>query len=147
MMHKMIAFFISSICSISIAPMIIALPLIAHQNQTPMTDEVGAMIHVDPDDMPHVGKPSLTWFMLSQNNGEMIAPENCDCRVMVYDAENEAIAHHLPLSVTTVEEQPVLSTMITFPSPGVYTVVLSGESENDSFEAFELRFPITAVNP
>lgn len=148
-MHKILPIFISAVCGLTFVPMIIALPLIAHQSRmtTTSSDGVEAMIHVDPDDTPLAGQDSQTWFMLSQTNGRMISLERCNCQVMVYNASNEPIADDLSLSTLSVQGHDVISTTINFPAPGPYTVVLSGTAKDESFAPFELEFPITAVNP
>ncbi|MBE9180069.1 hypothetical protein IQ268_15975 [Oculatella sp. LEGE 06141] len=146
-MHRILPIFISTVCGLSFAPMIIALPLIAHQNQMVSADSIGATIHVDPNDIPLAGEASQTWFMLAQKDGSMIALENCDCQVMAYDSNNEPLAHHLPLSTISVQGHEAIGTTITFPTPGSYTVVLSGESKDGSFSPFRIEFPIMAVNP
>ncbi|NJP12035.1 MAG: hypothetical protein HC866_23290 [Leptolyngbyaceae cyanobacterium RU_5_1] len=144
-MHKILPIFVSTVCGFSIAPLIIVPPLIAHQQQNAANVEV--MIHLDPDDSPFAGKPTLTWFMLMRNNGDMIAPANCNCRVTAYDSGNKAIAHHLPLSTIQLEGHKKghqgIRTTITFPKPGSYTVVLSGQARDNSFNPFELKFPVT----
>ncbi len=144
-MHRILPIFIWTICSSSIIPLAFALPLIAHQER--MGAKVGAMIHLDPNDSPYAGKPTLTWFMLTRRGGDMISPSNCDCSVAAYDSRNQAIAHHLPLSTITLEGHKQghegIRTMITFPNPGAYTVVLSGQANDKSFESFEVKFPVT----
>lgn len=139
-----------AVCGLSIEPSLHSLPLIAHQqHQTTTSDSstINVMIHLDPDDTPHAGHPSETWFMLMQPDGSIIPPADCDCRARVYDSEGETVFHHLPLSSTMVNGQEAISTNITFPSPGAYTIVLSGESNNASFEPFEINFPVTAILP
>lgn len=117
---------------------------IAHQ--TVKTAEVEAMIHLEPDDSPYAGKPTLTWAMLTRQGGEMIAPSACKCRLMAYDWRNRAIAHHLPLSTMQMEGHQkgheAIRTTIKFPKPGAYTVVLTGQAKDNSFAPFEFKVPV-----
>ena len=144
-MHRILPFFIWTVCSSAIIPLAFALPLIAHQER--MGTSVGAMIHLDPNDSPYAKKPTLTWFMLTRRGGSMISPSDCNCHVAVYNARNQSIAHDLPLSTMSMEGHQkghqAIRTTITFPKPGAYTVVLSGQSKDRSFEPFELKFPVT----
>ncbi len=117
---------------------------LAHQSNAAM---LGASIHLDPNDMPQRGQASLTWFLLTRPNGGVIAPESCNCQVSVYNSENQLVTHHLPLStiaLTTSKqiEHRAISTHILFPESGDYTVVLSGRSNDGSFEPFVLDFPV-----
>jgi hypothetical protein len=114
---------------------------IAHQHLTVGT--IQATVHLDPDDSPHATIPSLTWFHLSHPDGETIPLSNCNCNLVVYDAQNQPIAHP-QLSETEVEghEKPI-STSITFPTPGTYQLVFTGEPKGDDFQPFELTVPVT----
>lgn len=145
-MHRKLVALTAIICGFAIAPSINIAPLHAHQQQT-NANSVGAMIHLEPDDSPHAGKPSTTWFMLTRPNKDIIAPSKCNCRVVVYNAQKQRIFHHLPLSTMPVEGHQkgheAIRTTITFPKPGSYTVLLSGESKDGSFNPFKLTFPVT----
>jgi hypothetical protein len=146
-MLRIVPIFILTVFGFSLAPLMLDLPSIAHRQQTMPAGQVGAMIHLDPNDSPHAGHPSQTWFMLTNPDGNVIPPSDCNCRVTVYDLQGTAIMSDLPLSSVSIHGQQAISTSITFPDPGSYTVVLSGQSQNNSFEPFELRFAVTAVNP
>ncbi len=144
-MNRILSVIGLAVCGFMLVSMVDT-PLTAHQKM--MTDgDVGAMIHLDPDDSPYAKKPTLTWFMLMRRSGNMISGSNCDCRVAAYDSRNRAIAHHLPISLMPLEghqkEHEVIRTMITFPKPGRYTVILTGQSKDESFAPFELKFPVT----
>ena len=121
-------------------------PSSAHQKMF-TAGNVGAMIHLDPNDSPYPGKPTKTWIMLMQRDGNMIAPSSCNCSIAAYDARHQAIAHHLPLTTIAVEGHQkghqALATTITFSKPGAYTVVLTGQATDKSFAPFELKFPVT----
>jgi hypothetical protein len=139
-----------AVCGLTIEPMLHSSSLIAHQQHeaaTSASSTISVMIHLDPDDTPHAGHPSATWFMLMQPDGSVIPPSDCNCGARVYDAEGEMVFHHLPFSSTWVNGYEAIGTSITFPTPGAYTIVLSGESTNASFEPFEIEFPVTAVVP
>ncbi|XGV97365.1 MAG: hypothetical protein ACAF41_32180 [Leptolyngbya sp. BL-A-14] len=144
-MNKILPFLLWTVCISAIMPLAFALPLLAHQEQT--ASSVGAMIHLDPNDSPYAGKPTLTWFMLTRKGGSMISPATCNCRITVYNARNQAIARDLPLSTMEIEGHQkghrAIRTTITFPKAGAYTVVLSGQAKDKSFAPFEIKFPVT----
>ncbi|NJR37546.1 MAG: hypothetical protein HC781_00295 [Leptolyngbyaceae cyanobacterium CSU_1_4] len=118
-----------------------SLNAIAHQHM--MVGTVQATVHLEPDDSPYAKIPSLTWFHLSHPQGETIPLANCNCNLVVYDSRNQPIAYP-QLSEADVEghERPI-STSITFPTPGLYQLVLTGEPKGDSFQPFELTVPVT----
>jgi hypothetical protein len=146
-MNKILPVLIAAVCGFSVTSLGHVLPAIAHQDQMSTSGNVGAMIHVDPNDTPPAGQPRPAWFELTRADGSPIPLSDCNCQVMVHNAQDRAIIHDLPLASTSVAGEEVISTTITFPTPGSYTVVLSGESKDGSFEPFEIMFPITAVTP
>lgn len=139
-MRQSISLFIASLL-IPASLFINSSTAIAHQDLTVGTVEV--TIHLEPDDSPYAKIPSLTWFHLSHPNGETIPLSNCNCKLVIYDAQNQPIAQP-QLSEAEVEghEQPI-STSITFPTSGTYQLVLTGESKGDDFQPFELTVPVT----
>jgi hypothetical protein len=114
---------------------------IAHQDVT--VETVKATVHLEPDDSPYATIPSPTWFHLSRPDGETIPLSNCNCNLVVYDEQNQPIAYP-QLSEAEVEghEQPI-TTSITFPTPGIYQLVLTGEPKENDFQPFELTVPVT----
>lgn len=145
-MHRILPIFVWTVCGFAIAPSIFNSPLTAHQEKT-VPRNLTAMIHLEPNDSPYAKKPTMTWFMLTRTNGDMIAPATCNCRVAAYDSSNQPIAQQLPLSTMQMEGHKkghkAIRTTITFPKPGSYTVVLSGQAKDRSFNSFELKFPVT----
>ncbi|NEQ28822.1 MAG: hypothetical protein F6K28_59700 [Microcoleus sp. SIO2G3] len=139
--------FMLTLSALAIAPFI--LPAIAHQAQHQATSSteggMEVMIHLDPNDSPVAGSSSETWFVLTAPSGDNVPLANCNCEAMVYDANEQMVVHNLPLGATMVDDKEAIGTAITFPAPGSYTVVLSGQSQDGSFEPFEIRFPVTAV--
>jgi hypothetical protein len=141
-MHRILPIFILSVFGISLAPLIGALPSIAYRQMTPSAT-VGATMHLEPNDMPHAGQASQTRFMLTQRGGSIIPPAKCRCEIAIYDAGNRAVGTNVnrrPLSAMSANPQAI-GTTVTFPTAGTYTVVLSGQAEDQSFEPFELIFP------
>lgn len=141
-MHKLIAVFVSTVCGFSVALTMGNLLSIA-ANQITTTKTIAATIDLGPDNTPRAGKANLTEFVLTQKQGIAIPPANCTCQVAIYNANNQLIMRDLPLSATQQEGQQAISTIITFPTPGTYTLVLTGQSNDGSFEPFVLNFPVT----
>ncbi|WP_088893898.1 hypothetical protein [Leptolyngbya ohadii] len=115
--------------------------LIAHQDVRDGT--INGRLHLDPDDSPFAGQPSLTWFHLYSGN-DAITLANCNCNLLVYDAQNQQVAKP-ELSETEMEghrERPITAS-ITFPKAGTYQVVLTGQPKAEGeFQPFRIAVPI-----
>jgi len=142
MMHKLLAAFISSVCGFSVALTAGNLFSLA-VNQIKTTETIAATIHLDPGNEPRAGQASLTKFVLTHSQGQPVPPSNCDCQIAIYNADNQLVMRDLPLSAVQTTGQQSISTIITFPTPGAYRLVLTGHSHNGSFEPFVLNFPVT----
>jgi hypothetical protein len=141
MMHRFLALFVSSVCGFSVVLTLGNLFSIA-ANQVTAPKTIAATIDLAPNHAPRAGQASLTQFRLTQAKGEIIPPANCACQIAIYNADQHLIMRNLPVSTMQVEGQPVISTIITFPAPGVYRLVLTGQANDGSFKPFVLNFPI-----
>jgi hypothetical protein len=150
-MRKILPICMATVLGVSLAPLIGMLPLDAHQQKT-TPKSVGAMIHLEPDDLPYAGKSTMTWFVLTRRGGAVISPATCDCQVVAYGADKQGsktnwTTDRLPLSTMAMaghqKGHQGIRTNITFPKPGSYVVVLSGKSKDGSFNPFEVKFPVT----
>ena len=123
-------------------------PASAHKIET--AEDVGATLHIEPNDTPRAGETALAWFALTRKGGKIIPLKECDCRLAVYSEPREAAA--TPLAKPSLEAvsaeryQGIPGANITFPKPGAYQLEFSGKPANDdSFKPFELKFDITVA--
>jgi hypothetical protein len=121
---------------------------IAHQVK--IAEEVGATIHVEPNDNPRAGENSQTWFALTRKGGKSIAVEECDCQLAVYKqprkpGDSPVLKPALkPLSAEQYKDIPGAD--IVFPQVGVYQVALTGKAKDaNSFKPFDLQFDVTVA--
>lgn len=142
MMHKILALFVSSVCGISVVLTMGNLFSIA-ANQISPPETIAAEMHLASDKAPRAGQANLTQFTLTQAEGETISPANCACEIAIYNANNQLIMRDLPLSILMQEDRQMISTIITFPSPGTYRLVLTGQFQDGRFEPFVVNFPIS----
>lgn len=99
---------------------------------------IGVNLHVDPDDAPVAGQESKFFVDIQDKSGRFNPnnPANCDCRLTIFQKD------------TPLKELPVTSggsyTQIryTFPSSGIYTVVIEGKSlgKGIAFQNFKTSF-------
>ncbi|MBI4783906.1 MAG: hypothetical protein HY785_21690 [Oscillatoriophycideae cyanobacterium NC_groundwater_1537_Pr4_S-0.65um_50_18] len=141
-MHRILPIFILSVFGIAFAPLIGTLPSIAYRQQVASSNSVGASIHLEPNDTPQANQASPMQFVLTQRGGGLIPPESCACQVAIYNSANQTIAQNIPLSTASTKASQAIEAMITFPAADSYTVVLSGQSKDDTFQPFELIFPV-----
>lgn len=140
-MHKFLALFVSTVCGISVVlTMGNLFSIAANQITSPAT--VAATIDIDSKNTLRAGQANLTRFTLTQE-GEILSPSDCNCQIAIYNAENELIMRDLPLSILPVDGEKTISTIITFPTPGTYRLVLTGQSNDGNFKPFVLDFPVT----
>lgn len=121
----------------------------AHKVKT--DTDVGATLHIEPNDNPEAGKPTKLWFALARKGGKVIPLEECDCNLQVYKEpvkqQNSPILKPSLEAVSAEKYQGIPGTRMTFPTPGAYQLTLSGKPRNntESFQAFELKFPVTVA--
>ncbi|MGA7954137.1 MAG: hypothetical protein WCA07_11525 [Gloeobacterales cyanobacterium] len=107
---------------------------------------VGALMHIEPNDDPKVGVSSKIWFDLVKKGGQQISLADCDCVFSLYKG-----TARIPLVTPTLTEskaeetKSVLSAQVTFPERGAYRLVLSGKPKGkNSFNPFTLRWAVRA---
>ncbi|AFZ67997.1 hypothetical protein [Deinococcus peraridilitoris] len=105
---------------------------------------VGALLHIEPDDDPVVGKVSATWFETRARGGRPITLTNCNCTVSVYAGSVQP--HKKPVLTPKLKsEKNRLGVDLVFPAEGAYTLVLSGMPKNGAtFNAFRLEWVVRA---
>jgi hypothetical protein len=138
----------------AIAPLVIGVPLtlapgmasLAWAHQVQIAEDVGATLHIEPNDVPRAGEATQAWFALTKAGGTGIPLAACDCTLTLFSSDGTAIATPAlaPLSAEGYTEIP--SAMVTFPTVGAYTLVLAGAPRNGAdFAPFELRFNVTVA--
>ncbi|MBW4632185.1 MAG: hypothetical protein KME30_09855 [Iphinoe sp. HA4291-MV1] len=125
-----------------------AYPAVAHK--IAIAADVGATLHIEPNDNPRAGESTQTWFALTRKGGKVIPLAECNCQLAIYaepHSSGEPPLIEPPLQPVSAERyQGVPGTEITFPRPGAYQLQLSGKPKNGgSFQPFELKFAVTVA--
>ncbi|MEA5448748.1 hypothetical protein VB780_09235 [Leptolyngbya sp. CCNP1308] len=118
------------------------LPAQAHK--TEVAGDVAGTWHLEPNHSPKAGEPARVWVALTQQGGQVIPLEQCDCTLAVYatnQAGGEPIAQP-PLQAMSPERfQNIPGADITFPDLGEYRIVLTGSPRAEAtFAPFELSY-------
>jgi hypothetical protein len=113
--------------------------------------DVGATLHIEPNDNPQAGKAAQAWFTLTRKGGKAIALKDCNCQLAVYaqpHTPGEPPLIEPPLQPITAERyQGTPGADITFPKPGAYQLVLKGKPiAGNNFKPFELKFEVTVAS-
>lgn len=110
-----------------------------------LSRDVGATLHIEPDDTPKAGEVTQLWFALTRKGGVAIPLADCDCALAVYTtpvaAEPWLEPELTPISAEGYAAIP--GAQFTFPAVGAYELVLTGQPQaNQNFAPFELRFEV-----
>lgn len=123
-------------------------PVSAHKVQ--ISGDVGATLHIEPDDTPLAGKAALIWLALTRKGGQALPLQQCNCQLSVYS--EPSAKHSSPLlkpelkAISTQGYKGIPGTVITFPKPGAYQLELIGKPKTGaSFKPFVLSFNVTVA--
>lgn len=113
---------------------------IAHEVRT--SQDVGATIHIDPNDRPIAGQKTRIWIALTKRGGEIIPYEKCNCQMEVRSLTDRTIKFTISNSSSILDRFLGLPSLeVTFPQIGRYELKLNGSPRDDAdFAPFELTF-------
>ncbi|BAY25438.1 hypothetical protein NIES2100_52440 [Calothrix sp. NIES-2100] len=125
-------------------------PSVVSAHTVKIAADVGATLHIEPNDNPQAGQPSQAWFALTRKGGKAIALKDCNCQLVVYAQPHTAKEPPLlepPLKPITAERyQGTPGADIIFPKPGAYQLALRGKPiAGENFKPFELKFEVTVA--
>jgi len=131
----------------AVVTLAIASPVFAHKVQT--ATDVGATLHIEPNDNPRAGESSLTWFALTRKGGQIIPLSECDCKLAVYSGsptESQPLLEP-PLKAISAERfENIPAAEIVFPQAGAYRLQFTGSPKvTGSFQPFELNYDISVA--
>jgi hypothetical protein len=118
----------------------------AYSHELAADKDVGALMHIEPNDDPKVGISSKVWFDLVKKGGQKISLDECDCVFFLYKGTARTPVVTPMLTESKAEEtKSVLSAQVTFPERGAYRLVLSGKPRGKKiFDPFTLRWTVRA---
>lgn len=133
---------------VCVATVITMQPVLAHKVQ--VAADVGATLHLEPNDNPRAGEPTQAWFALTRKGGQTIPLAQCNCQLAVYAqpyTPGEPALIEPPLQPVTAERfQNIPGAEITFPKPGIYELQFQGKpTKGANFKPFELKFEVTVA--
>jgi len=107
-----------------------------------LTDQsIGAVMHINPDDDPIVGRLSSFFFDFKDKTGKF-DPTQCDCKFQII--ENNMLIYSQPLFSNN--QTPGLSNtsaFYTFPKKDIYSIRITGKPlASNLFQPFTLKYDL-----
>lgn len=123
-----------------LALLLAAAPALAHD--LARDGNVGALLHLEPDDAPRPHTPSRAWFEVNGRGAGAITLTHCACTLGVYAGQARAAPISTPRLIT---EKNRLRADLIFPAAGAYALVLSGQPRSGAnFAPFRLEWVVRA---
>jgi hypothetical protein len=124
------------------------LPASAHK--VTIAEDVGATLHIEPNDNPRAGEPAQAWFALTRKGGKALPLAECNCQLSVFSEprkpEESALLQPSLKSVVAEKYQGIPGADITFPKPGAYQLQLVGKPiKGEGFKPFQFKFEVTVA--
>jgi len=126
---------------------LITLPLSAHKVE--ISENVGATLHIEPNDNPRAGVLTQIWFALTEEGGKVIPLDKCACKLSIFTVPRSPQSNMQPtlkpLSAEGYKNIP--SAKIIFPKIGRYDLEIIGKPINGKdFKPFKLTFKVTVTS-
>jgi len=117
------------------------------------TRQVGALMHIQPDDSPQAGAATVAWFGLVRRGGTPVRLAECDCRLAIYTGSRAAGQALLTPALREGQVEGEIGNRnrlladVTFPKVGAYTLVLSGQPKSGArFQPFRFQWTVRATD-
>ncbi len=98
---------------------------------------IGGVLHVDPDDDPIINK-STSFIIEFEDTNNKFDLQNCTCNLAIVKDGQDTYSQ--PLSSN--DSKTTAATAYTFTSKGLYQVVVTGSSTDNSFASFKLTYDL-----
>jgi len=120
-----------------------------YAHEVRVSEDVGATLHIQPNDNPRAREPGLAWFALTRKGGRIIPLSQCNCKLAVYSKprsptpKSPALMKPALKAVSYQRYQAIPGANITFPKVGSYELELSGTPKaGASFKPFKLTYTV-----
>ncbi len=98
-----------------------------------------AVIHIDPDDDPEAGQPTVLNFLIGKDGASY---NQNDYNISVDISANGKQLKHIKVEPEVFGNAGDGVAKYTFPSANAYTIVLRGSLKTDSSTRFQMIFPV-----
>lgn len=98
-------------------------------------ESIGAIVHLDPDDDPVIGKPTAIYFEIKDTSGKFNFAD-CTCELVILQGDKELF--RLPITNPNSNLYTPAASFV-FPEAGSYDLLLVGKSITGLFSNFEIK--------
>ncbi len=122
-----------------------SLPFSATAHVTKADGPMKVMVHMDPDDEPIAGQATALHLLFKHSDG-LFELENCTCTAQIVpykdlaDVAENADKVVLEPSMRESSGSRVYSFTHTFPTKGMYAIIVEGTPKDSTFEPFRIVF-------
>ena len=121
--------------------LLLAAPGTASAHVLKVDGDIGAVLHINPDDNPVTDVPTNYTISFDDDTGRFSLPK-CNCSVLII--KNGAAITTKPLAVSSGE---VSDDLYMFTTPGVYTMRFTGTPKTPgSFQPFTLNYEVRVTS-
>ena len=113
-----------------------SVPLAAMAHVLKEDNGISAVLHIPPEDNPVSGHK--TELDLSFSDANNFSLTYCKCKVLVKDS-GKLITHSTPVPAVAGATLDAIA-YVTFPSSGVYDVIIDGKATSNQFHDFSLDY-------
>jgi hypothetical protein len=107
---------------LALSLIVLLVPVSASAHFLKTDNNIGVVLHIDPDDDPAAGEPTTLLFDTKDKEGKY-QPTACDCQVVI-----QQDGKILDTVTATGTDAANTSAVYTFPTVGVYQVFFQGSS-------------------
>jgi len=126
---------------LSIATLFFFLPKVAFAHVLQTDGNIGAVLHIDPDDDPIAGQQSSFFFEFKDKQSKF-QPTNCNCTFSILENGKDIYTQPLFQNNTDPNLQNA-SIFFTFPQKDVYQIKVTGKPNSEgAFQHFNLTYDI-----
>ncbi|AUT02070.1 hypothetical protein CLI64_17695 [Nostoc sp. CENA543] len=123
---------------------------LASAHKVEIAADVGATLHIQPNDNPRAGETAQAWFALTRKGGKTIPLAQCNCQLAIYAEPHSpgepALIEPSLKPVNAERYQGIPGADITFPKPGIYQLQLTGKPKSGAnFQPFKFNFEVTVA--
>ncbi|MEM1310509.1 MAG: hypothetical protein AAGF98_13625 [Cyanobacteria bacterium P01_H01_bin.153] len=121
--------------------------LTASAHEVQIAGDVGATLHIEPNDIARAGADTDLWFALTQAGGSVIPLAACDCVLTIYNSADTVVSTPSLTPVSAEGFNDIPGATVMFPEVGAYDLVLTGKPQGaGQFSPFELSYEITVAS-
>jgi hypothetical protein len=128
------------------AALLVAMPIYAHEVE--ISGEVGATLHIEPNDQAKAGEPTQVWFALTEKGGKTIPLAECNCQLKVFTSKqtDKPLLEPTLKAIAAEQYQGIPGAEVIFPNVGAYKLELTGSPKSGAkFSPFNLSYDVVVA--